>query len=70
MTRIAVLQMTAGIEPAGNTRVLTRAIVDAAGDGAEMLFTPEMSGLLDRDRARAGKHVLQDADNPVLNAVR
>lgn len=34
-----------------------------------MLFTPEMSGLLDRDRARAGVHVVPEAENPVLTAV-
>jgi predicted amidohydrolase len=35
-----------------------------------MLFTPEMSGLLDRDRARAAAHIVQESENPVLAAVR
>ena len=35
-----------------------------------MLFTPEMSGLLDRDRERAGAHLRSEADDPVLAAVR
>ena len=30
---------------------------EAAAGGAAMLFTPEMSGLLDRDRARAMRHL-------------
>ena len=38
--------------------------------GAAMLFTPEMSGLLDRDRERAGPHLRGEADDPVLAAVR
>jgi predicted amidohydrolase len=35
-----------------------------------MLFTPEMSGLLDRDRERAKAHVVPEERNPVLAAVR
>ena len=53
MSRIALLQMTTGIDPAANAQTLVRAVEEAAAGGAAMLFTPEMSGLLDRDRARA-----------------
>ncbi|WP_126173471.1 carbon-nitrogen hydrolase family protein [Altericroceibacterium xinjiangense] len=70
MTCVALLQMTAGIDPAENARSLIRGIEDAGKGGAAMLFTPEMSGLLDRDRARAVQHVVTEADNPVLAAVR
>ena len=70
MTRIAVLQMTAGIDPAGNAASLTQACRDAADGGAAMLFTPEMSGLLDRDRARAIQVIRSEADDPVLASVR
>jgi predicted amidohydrolase len=35
-----------------------------------MLFTPEMSGLLDRDRARAARALRSEKDDPVLAAVR
>ncbi len=35
-----------------------------------MLFTPEMSGLLDRDRERARPHLCNEAADPVLAAVR
>ncbi len=31
-----------------------------------MLFTPEMSGLIDRDRGRASAHVVPEAESPVL----
>ena len=68
--RAALLQMTSGIDPAANARVLTEAIARAAGEGAAMLFTPEMSGLLDRDRARAGLAIVDEADDRVLAAVR
>lgn len=68
--RIALLQMTSGIDPAANAATLTDAVARAAGEGAAMLFTPEMSGLLDRDRARAAPHIVAEGDNPVLAAVR
>lgn len=68
--RIAVLQMTSGIDPPGNAAVLAKAIADAARGGATMLFTPEMSGLLDRDRKRAARHIVFEAANPVLARVR
>jgi deaminated glutathione amidase len=68
--RAALLQMTSGIDPAANAATLVEAVARAAGEGAVMLFTPEMSGLLDRDRARAeGRLRTEDAD-PVLAAVR
>jgi len=70
MTRIALLQMTSGIDPEENARTISGAIGDAAKGGAAMLFTPEMSGLLDRDRARAKAHVVPEADSPVLAEVR
>lgn len=70
MTRIAVLQMTTGIDPVANAQALVSAIDAAANGGASMLFTPEMSGLLDRDRARGGQHIGPEAENSVLLAVR
>ena len=42
----------------------------AEAGGAAILFTPEMSGLLDRDRARAEAHLRAEADDPVLEKVR
>lgn len=70
MARIAVLQMTSGIDPAANAAAMVGAFGAAAMGGAEMLFTPEMSGLLDRDRARATPHVVPEDQSPVLSAVR
>src|SRR5690606_34441491 len=70
MSRIVLLQMTSGIDPADNASFLTGAIEGAARGGAAMLFTPEMSGLVDRDRQRAAAHVVPEAENSVLRAVR
>ncbi len=70
MTRIAVLQMTSGVDPEANAAAIVAAVDRAAGEGAAMLFTPEMSGLLDRDRARATAKIAHEADDRVLSAVR
>lgn len=70
MTRIAVLQMTSGIDPAANAATLAQAVAEAADGGAAMLFTPEMSGLIDRDRARAASHIVPEGEDRVLATVR
>jgi len=70
LPRIAVLQMTSGIHPQANAETLVRAVEESASDGAAMLFTPEMSGLLDRDRDRAAPNIVPEADNAVLSGVR
>ena len=70
MPRIALLQTTSGIDPEANAATLVDAIARAAGEGAAMLFTPEMSGLLDRDRARAAKAIAREDADRVLAAVR
>lgn len=64
--RIAVAQTTTGIDPVANGAGLQALIGDAARSGAQMLFTPEMSGLLDRDRVRAAAHLHRQADDPLL----
>ncbi|HEX8444377.1 MAG TPA: carbon-nitrogen hydrolase family protein [Allosphingosinicella sp.] len=68
--RVAVYQARTGIDPEANARDLTDAVRKAAGGGAAMLFTPEMSGLLDRDRGRASRNLCSEADDPVLAAIR
>ena len=69
MTRIALFQSNTGIDPAANAARLADAVRDAAAGGAEMLFTPEMSGLLDRDAMRAAGNLRREADDQVLAAV-
>jgi len=68
MPRIAILQMTTGIHPDANAATILSAAADAKAGNASMLFTPEMSGLLDRDRKRAAPNVVSEAANPVLAA--
>lgn len=68
--RIALAQMTSGIDPQANARTVVDAVMAAAAGGAAMLFTPEMSGLLDRNRARADAAIVAAEDDPVLAAVQ
>ena len=70
MTRIALFQSTTGVDPAANADNLAKAIAEAAAGGAEMLFTPEMSGLLDRDSARAAGNRRPEEEDQVLAACR
>jgi predicted amidohydrolase len=70
MARIALYQARTGIDPAANAMALVEAIEAAARGGAAMLFTPEMSGLLDANRERASANVVAEQDDPTLAAVR
>jgi deaminated glutathione amidase len=70
MTRIALFQSNTGIEPQANARALVDAISQAAAGGAEMLFTPEMSGLLDRNTDRAARNLRAEGEDEVLASCR
>ncbi|MEL6707851.1 MAG: carbon-nitrogen hydrolase family protein [Pseudomonadota bacterium] len=63
MPKIAVLQMTSGIDPEANFAVITDAMKEASEAGASMLFTPEMSLHLDRNRKRATPSI-RSVDDP------
>ena len=68
MTRVALFQSNTGIDPDANAAALVRAIAEAGRGGATMLFTPEMSGLLDRDSQRASTSIRREEDDLVLAA--
>jgi len=70
MTRIALFQSQTGIDPQANAVSLVEAIGKAADGGAEILFTPEMSGLLDRDTERARRNLRSEDEDIVLAACR
>jgi deaminated glutathione amidase len=67
--RAALLQMCSGIDPAANSLILCDAIKEAAAGEALILFTPEMCGILDRDRARAASNIRSEGDDLVLPSV-
>lgn len=70
MPRIALFQATTGIDPGANASALEDAVETAARGGAAMLFTPEMSNLLDRDRERAGRVIASEGDDPSVRRLR
>lgn len=68
--RIALWQSTTGVDPAQSAAALTAMAAEAARGGANMLFSPEMTGFLDRDRARARGTIRREEDDRVLAAAR
>src|SRR5690606_7728473 len=68
--RAALFQMTSGIDPAANAAAIADMAARARAEGADMLFTPEMAGYLDRDRRRAAETLRAEAGDPVLAAIR
>ncbi|MCT2399535.1 carbon-nitrogen hydrolase family protein [Novosphingobium mangrovi (ex Huang et al. 2023)] len=70
MVRAALLQMTTGIDPAANAATIVSAVAEARAGGAAMMFTPEMSGMLDRMRSRAKDSIRTEGEDTVLAAVR
>lgn len=68
--RAALLQMNGGVNPVRNAAALVEGVREAGARGAAMLFTPEMSNLIDRDRERAARAIAGEADDAVLAAVR
>ena len=70
MARIALFQPTTGVDPAESAEALSDAIARAAQGGVAMLFTPEMSGILDQKRSRAAENIRHEGEDIVLQAVR
>lgn len=68
--RLGIWQARSGIDPAANARALESAVAALAGEGAELVCTPEMTGLLDRDRGRIFAAARGEADDPTLAAAR
>ena len=70
MVRVALYQSRTGIDPKRSAEELASAVAEAAAGGAAMLFTPEMSGFLDSDRARAFRSATTEQQDMVLRVVR
>jgi deaminated glutathione amidase len=69
--RVAVLQMTSGIDADQNLGMIVNGIKEAKRGGAALLFTPEMCGLLDRNRERAAQLIVhEDADRVLAGICR
>lgn len=59
--KIAIHQMCSGIDPEQNCSKMVDAIHQSATAGAMMYFAPEMSLLLDRNRARSAKSIMPES---------
>ncbi len=70
MRRIALLQMCSGIDPVRNADHLQDAMRVACKGGAGMLFTPEMTGLIDKDRSRSAKNIGSEDQDVTLRAAK
>ncbi len=68
--RVALAQTCTGLDPEQNAADLCDHITAAAAGGASMLFTPEMSGMIDRNRSRAAAHIRSETEDLVLSAVQ
>ncbi|MDM9627167.1 carbon-nitrogen hydrolase family protein [Rhizobium sp. S152] len=63
--KAAAIQMCSGVDPQGNAEAMARLVREAAAKGATYVQTPEMTGMLQRDRT-AAKAVLRDESNDII----
>lgn len=68
--KAAILQSRSDIDPAVNAAMLAQSIAQAKAQGADMLFSPEMVGCLDRNRTRAADNLRSEAEDIVLAGAR
>lgn len=64
--RAGVLQMCSGIDLDANARTLEEALDRVAAEGADIVFTPEMTNVVDRKLERLLATVRDAADDPCL----
>jgi predicted amidohydrolase len=71
MTRVkaGLVQTTTGLDPEANAKGLADAVDRLAADGAEIVFTPEMCGLLDRNTARLATAAKPEDEDPTIRAL-
>lgn len=68
--KIAVHQMTSGIDIQVNIDTMVAAIQEASENGAQIYFAPEMSLYLDKDRTRAQQNIMHEIDHPALSQIQ
>lgn len=71
MTRVkaGLVQTNTGLDPQRNAQALAEAADRLAADGAQIIFTPEMCGLLDRNTARLSAAARTEAEDPAIRAL-
>ena len=68
--RAALVQLTAGDDPAANLPVTRSLVREAAAAGARLVLTPEATNLLTPDRARQAALLRPEAEDETLAALR
>jgi predicted amidohydrolase len=69
MLKVGIVQTRTGLDQEANARSLAESAAGLADEGAQIIFTPEMCGLLDRDSARLKATARTEADDPALEAL-
>jgi predicted amidohydrolase len=67
--KLGLVQTRTGLDMAANAACLAEQVDALAGAGAQIVFTPEMCGLLDRNGPRLAAAARVEADDPVLAAL-
>jgi deaminated glutathione amidase len=70
MFKAAAIQMCSGVEPDKNIAVLRDLVREAASAGAAYVQTPEMTGMVERDRAALFSRLKSEEADPVVAAAR
>jgi predicted amidohydrolase len=68
--RAALIQMTSGDDPAANRAVVLDCLRRAAGAGADIALTPEITNCVATSRDRQNAVLTTEADDPLLAAVQ
>ena len=63
--KVAAIQMCSGVDPEINAQTMARLVREAAGEGATYVQTPEMTGMVQKDR-QALRAVLRDEDGDLI----
>lgn len=68
--RAALVQMCASDDPEANGAALSAALAEAAGQGAQIVLTPEVCNLVSMDRAHQASVLHPEATDPTLARLR
>ena len=64
--KIALLQLTSGDDPTANLEITSKLLHEAASQGAQMIFTPEVTNCLSASRKRQNEVLVYEADDKTL----
>jgi deaminated glutathione amidase len=70
MLKVAAIQMCSGVEPERNVATLREMVREAASLGAQYVQTPEMTGMVERDRAALFSKLKPEQSDLVVAAAR